>query len=117
MDRVENAPGAAEIDGKHLTLRCSGLGGVYAPLVFDWNPRRRADPVDWRALTVTEDRRRIGPAEAAGHRLRIGGRQLLIYRGLDGSKAMRAVLGHHHGSESVIARFTDGDVEPLVLVQ
>lgn len=117
MNRIEQAAGALEADSDRLVVRQSGVGGVYSPLVFDWNPRRRHAPVEWRTLTVTENHRRLGPAEASGHRLRIGEHQLLLYRGLNGSKAMRAVLGYHHGSESVIGRFTKtGEVEPLVLV-
>lgn len=117
MNRVEQAAGTLETDADRLVVRQSGSGGVYAPLVFDWHPRRRDAFVEWRSLTVTENHRRLGPADASGHRLRIGERQLLLYRGLNGSKAMRAVLGYHHGSESVIGRFTKaGEVEPLVLV-
>jgi hypothetical protein len=118
-NRIDQAPGACDEDEPgRLVLRQSGVGGVYAPLVLDSHPERRSAHVDWRSLTVTENHRRLGQAEASGHRLRIGSRQLLIYRGLDGSKATRAVLGHHHASESVIGRFTKtGDVEPLVLVQ
>jgi hypothetical protein len=117
-ERIDRCPGVFEPEPGCLVLKGSGTGAVYLPVVFDWNPKRREAFVDWRSLTVTEDRRRLGPAEASGHRLRVGGRQLLVYRRLNESKAMRTVLGYHHGSESVVGRFTaDGDVEPLVLVE
>jgi len=117
-ERIESAPGSLDAEGQGLRQRRSGHGGVYLPAVFDWNPKRREAFAEWRSLTVTEDRRRLGPAEASAHRLRVGARQLLVYRGQNGSKVKRTVLGYHHGSESVIGRFTsDGDVEPLVLVE
>lgn len=117
-ERIEKASGAFDAAGGALVMKGSGAGGVYLPLVLDWHPKRREAIADWRTLTVTEDRRRLGPAEASGHRLRVGDRQLLVYRGLNGSKAKRTMLGYHHGNESVIGRFNgDGDVEPLVLVE
>jgi hypothetical protein len=86
--------------------------------VFDWHPQRRELPADWRVLTVTEDGRRLSAEAAVGCRIRLGKRQLLVYRNLNASKAKRAVLGHHHDHETVIGRFTaDGEVDPLVLVE
>ena len=117
MESMESAAGSLEASERQIKLRGAGFGGVYLPLVFDWNPGRREAAADWRSLTVTEDRRRLTSGETSAHRLRVGERQLFVYRSLDGSKSMRAVLGHHHGNESIIARFEKGDVEPLVLVE
>ena len=118
MERIQNAGGSFECKTGELVLTQSGIGGVYAVAVFDWHPRRRDALADWRTLTVTQDGRRLSQAEAAGVRLRIGKRQLLMYRSLDGSKAARAVLGYHHELESAIGYFnSDGEVEPLVIVE
>lgn len=117
-EHIESSPGAMEGREGGLFQRRSGRGAVYLPAVLDWNPKRREAFADWRTLTVTEDRRRLGPAEASAHRLRIGTRQLLVYRGQNGSKLKRTVLGYHHDSESVVGRFTpEGEIEPLVLVE
>lgn len=118
MNRLEQGTGSFEVDQDRLVLRQTGVGGVYSPLVLDWHPGRRRAPIDWRTLTVTEDHRRLGPSEAAAQRLRIDDRQLLVYRRMNDSKAMRAVLGYHHGAESMIGRFTKkGEVDPLVIVE
>lgn len=118
MDRINRGTGSLEPETGSLVVKQSGVGGVYSPLLFDWNPRRSDLPADWRSLTITENGRRLGPAEASASRVRIGKRQLLAYRNLNGSKVKRAVLGHHHDHESVIGRFTaTGEVDPLVYVE
>jgi hypothetical protein len=118
MDRIDRGTGSLESETDALVVKQTGRGAAYMPLVFDWNPRRSDAAIDWRRLTVTEDGRKLDFNAAAASRVRIGKRQLLVYRNLNGSKAKRAVLGHHHDHESVIARFTaEGEVEPLVFVE
>lgn len=118
MDRILRSTGSLEPENDRLIVRQAGLGAAYSPVLFDWHPRRRELPADWRLLTVTEDGRRLSAEAAVGCRIRLGKRQLLVYRNLNGSKAKRAVLGHHHDHETVIGRFTsDGEVDPLVLVE
>ncbi len=118
MDHLLRGNGSLESESDRLVVRHSGVGAAYAPVLFDWHPQRRESAADWRNLTVTEDGRRLGPEAAAGCRIRLGKRQLVVYRNLNASKAKRAVLGHHHDHESVIGRFTsDGEVDPLVLVE
>lgn len=117
-ERVMSTPGSfAALDGR-LELRQTATGGLYAPVVIDWHPARRRSYTDWRRLTVSEDGRRLASDIACGHRLRIGGHQLLIYRSLKRSEQPRAVLGHHTLHETVIGRFTPGGgVEPILLVE
>ena len=88
------------------------------PVVIDWNPDREEEPADWAPLTVTEDRRRLTAARAAAHRLRVGRKhQLLLCRRTDDGAAARAVLGHHHDRETLIAAFDrKGNVTPLLMV-
>jgi hypothetical protein len=101
-----------------LELRQTGKGGLYAPVVLEWTPARLSSPADWKTLTVTEDGPKVGPERAAGHRLRIGNQQILIYRSLTPKGELRTVLGHHTGHETVIARFNkNGDVKPLLIVE
>lgn len=118
MEPTAQATGSLDSSAGRLGIHHAGVGGVYAPILFDWHPKHRKALADWRNLTVTEDRRRLDTAEASAHRIRLGEDQLLIYRNLSGSKKMRAVLGYHHNHETAIGRFnTDGDFDPLVLVE
>ena len=114
-------PQPGKLSSGWLTVRSSGRGGLYSPVVLDWHPAREDRRADWRALTVTEDRRRLTESEAAAHRLRVGRKhQLLLYRRTDGTETpgeARAVLGHHHDHETLIASFgKDGEVSPLLTV-
>ena len=118
---ADDPPRPGALSAGWLTVRSTGRGGLYAPVVLDWRPAREDRRADWRALTVTEDRRRLTESEAAAHRLRIGRKhQLLLYRRTDGTAEVgeaRAVLGHHHDHETLIAGFgTDGEVTPLLTV-
>jgi hypothetical protein len=127
QDRVQSSagefvsqPSAADSDaGAELVLRQAVQGtGLYAPLVFDWDPQRRKIAAQWRSLTVTEDHRIVGPDHAAGHRLRIGNRHLLIYRSLVSTTEARSVLGHQTRYETVIGAVDfDGDIEPILMVE
>lgn len=119
QDRVLSAAGdCCPNDGRLDLTYTVGGPGLYLPLFFDWHPRRRRAAVDWKSLTVTEPGRVISPSGAAGHRLRLGKDQLLIFRGLATSQEPRAVLGQHTWYETVIARFdSDGDLDPLMLTE
>ena len=111
-------PEPGELSAGWLTVRTAARGGLVSPVVLDWHPDREEKRADWRGLTVTEDRRRLTTAHAAAHRLRVGRKhQLLLYRRTDGSGEARAVLGHHHASETRIAGFDrHGEVSPLLTV-
>ncbi len=110
-------PGSLQSDAESLTLETPVTGGAYLPMVLDWHPNRQNRNADWRQLTVTEESRRVGSDEAGGYRLRVGSYQLLLYRSLT-EKRLRTVLGHHTGHETVIGRFdSEGDVQPLLLVE
>jgi hypothetical protein len=103
----------------HLTLHQIAQGrAIYAPLLFDWSPKRSRVAADWRTLTVTEELSIVRPDVAAGHRLRLGDKQWLVYRSLLPSPEPRAVLGHQTRSETVIGWFTPtGDVRPIMQVE
>ncbi|MEX0700873.1 MAG: hypothetical protein WD069_02145 [Planctomycetales bacterium] len=118
QDRAHGTAGAFEAVEGGLALRLSAIGGLFAPLLIDWSPRRRNSRVDWRTLTVTENGRVLRAAEAAGHRIRLGNQQLLVYHSLRKGSWTRAVLGHHTAQETVIGRFdSDGAVDPILLVE
>ncbi|MEX0715845.1 MAG: hypothetical protein WD066_04625 [Planctomycetaceae bacterium] len=119
QDRAHGTSGtfAADDDGT-LSLRQSSIGGLFAVLLIDWSPRRRNARVDWRTLTVTENGRLLSSADAAGHRIRLGDRQLVLYHSLRKGFYTRAVLGVHTSNETVIGRFDrNGDVQPILLVE
>jgi hypothetical protein len=101
-----------------LELRQESVGGLFAPLVLDWSPKRAEAPVDWRTLTVTEDGRVLRADSASGHRVRVGKQQWIVYRALTKGEQPRAVLGLHTAHETVVGRFeTTGHVTPLLLVE
>jgi hypothetical protein len=106
-----------ERDGRLELTQVGTNGGLYVPLVLDWHPQRRAQGAEWRSLTVTETGEVVGPHRAAGHRLRLGRHQLLIYKSLDTPQDARAVLGYHTWYEAVVATFdAAGAVDPIVMV-
>jgi hypothetical protein len=117
-DRIQSTPGSFGPAGEALELKQTARGGLYAPVVLDWNPRRRRGDADWRTLTVAEDLRRVTPAEAWAHRLRIADFQLLVYRSLTGTRPLRTVLGQHTANETLMGRFDEeGEVEAYVMVE
>lgn len=119
QDRVHSTPHEFTATEKRLTLKQVAQGeGLFAPLLLDWHPGRSRADVQWRSLTVTEDGRVIGPDIAAGHRLKLGDLQLLIFRSLKSTGESRAVLGHHTHNETVIARVDKkGDIDPILMVE
>ena len=117
QDRVLSTPGNCFENSGRLDLSQVAMGhGLYLPVVFDWHPRSRRAPADWRSLTVTEHGRVVSPDSAAGHRLRVGKEQLLIYRSLSDTREARAVLGQHTRYETVIGSIDAGEMAPIIMV-
>jgi hypothetical protein len=118
QDRVLSTSGNCFDEPGRLVLTQQALGrGLYLPVVFDWHPRRRRAKADWRSLTVTQLGRVISPGGAAGYRLRVGQRQLLVYRSLVETGEPRAVLGQHTRYETVIGSFEAGQFDPIIMVE
>lgn len=121
-DRVLSAAGELSVGQNnsgqsYLELQQTGINGFYAPLLFDWSPRRQHGFAEWRTLTVAEDGRTLAAAEASGYRLRLGNHHLLVYRSLMESHFSRSILGQHIRHETMIGHFRpNGDVTPLLLV-
>ncbi len=119
QDRVLSTPGGFGPFADDLVLKqVSAKDGLYAPIVFDWNPRRRRTEAQWRTLTVTQSGTVTDPGIAAAHRLRTGKQHLFIYRSLRRPDTPRAVLGQHIAHETLIGTFdASGDVTPILLVE
>ena len=119
QDRVHSSPHEFTATAERLTLKQVAQGeGLFAPVLLDWHPDRTRADAQWRSLTVTEDGRVIGPDIAAGHRLKLGDLQLLIFRSLKTTGDSRAVLGHHTHNETVVAKVDKkGDVDPILMVE
>ena len=119
QDRVHSTPGNfGPADDGGLELRQTAVGGLYAPVVIDWEPSRQRTEAVWRTLTVTEQRKILPRDVAAGHRLRIADHQLLLYHSLVNSEESRTVLGLHTFHETVVGKFDSaGRVSPIVLVE
>jgi hypothetical protein len=115
--RVEGVSGhLIGVDGR-AELSQTGIGGLYAPLVIDWNPRRRRSPAAWRRLTVAYAGAAVPSGEAAGYLLEVGPLKWMYYRSLLPALEPRSVLGQHTMYESLVGRFVRGDLEPLVQVE
>ncbi|MCA9005456.1 MAG: hypothetical protein KDA70_09315 [Planctomycetaceae bacterium] len=114
-------PGSLTYNEQHqliLQQHAAEATALYVPLIIDWEPDLKRKAADWSRLTVSESGKISSRDEAAGHRLRIGSHQLLVYRSLKKAEHARAVLGHHTSYESVIGRFdTNGDLNPLLFVE
>ena len=115
--RTEGAAGRLSAAGGHLELSQSGVGGLYAPLVFDWNPTRRRSPAGWRRLTVALAGAAVPASDASGVLLEVGSSKWLIYRSLRPTLEPRSVLGQHTMYETMFGRFVKGDLEPFVQVE
>jgi hypothetical protein len=117
-DLVISTPGQFGSRGENLELRQEAIGGLYAPVVIDWSPEHRRSYAEWKTLTVSENGSAVKSNSAAGHRLKIGDQQLLLYRRTDRSEEAHTVLGHHTTHETVIGQFDQfGDVDPILLVE
>jgi hypothetical protein len=113
---VFSTPGRFEAD---LSLRTTASGTAwYNPILFDWSPARRSATAVWKSLTVAEEQKAVRPDVAAGHRIKVGNHQWLIYRSLKQSIEARSVLGHQTRYETVIGSVeSNGDITPLMLVE
>jgi hypothetical protein len=89
---------------------------MFAPLWFDLDPRRIARRMTWRSLTVAQSMQ-VQPADAAvGYRVAVGKQQWLVYRSL-AKPANRTVLSHNLSTETLIARFKDGETQSLIEIE
>ncbi len=118
-DTVHSTPHRCSFAQDSLTLEQQGEGqGLFAPLIFDFDPQRRRKVAGWRKLTVTEDGKRVTGDIAAAYRWKVGKAQWLVYRSLKPPKLPRAALGYHTGNGFAIGRFdTNGDVDPILMVE
>jgi hypothetical protein len=117
-ERVHGCAGQMTNAANYLEFRQTAIGGIYAPIVIDWNPARRRRPAMWRSLTVAQNGTAVPSNQAAGFRLQLGKEQWLIYRSLSRILEPRTVLGQHTMYETLIGRFsTTGAVDPIVLVE
>jgi hypothetical protein len=117
-ERTRGTAGQLAGSQNRVELRQTGIGGLYAPIVIDWNPTRRRSPAIWRPLTVAQNGAIVATGTAAAARLQVGAAQWLVYRSLAPILEPRTVLGQHTMYETMIGRFArSGEVEPIVLVE
>ena len=100
-----------------LVMTASGSGSLYAPLWFDFQPRRFKRKRTWRQLTVADERRICTNGEAVGFRVQAGSEQWMLYRSL-GLRRCRTIMGKHLVADFFAARFdmSDAEYEELVTV-
>ena len=104
-------------DDHHLLLTANSKGALYAPLWMDMQRRRLKRKRTWRQLTVADELRIVGKAEAVGYRVQAGSEQWMLYRSL-GQSRCRSVMGKHLVADFYAARFhaSDGSFEEVVTV-
>jgi hypothetical protein len=115
--RCDSPSGELASDSGRLQLSQSTPGRrMFAPLLFDLDAGRFRRRVTWRQLTVVESLRVQPPDVAVGYRVTVGREHWLIYRSLAG-KAGRTLVGHNLATETLVARFVDGEVESIAEVE
>ncbi|QDU79174.1 hypothetical protein Pla110_08790 [Polystyrenella longa] len=117
--KVNKTDGELRCENGMLEQKQNGIGAAINVLFLDWHPRRNRERVEWRKLSVTENRRLLPTGEAFAARIRLKNRQWLFYRSLKtGWEWPRAVLGLHTNYETVLGRFdSKGNIVPLVNVE
>lgn len=115
--RLDPMPGGLMQEGALLAWRQAAVGrALLAPLFVDFHTRRQAQPFTWRRLTVAEQLKPLPADKAVGYRVAIGNRQWLFYRSL-ARRGNRTLLGHNLITETLIARFRAGTIEPLLEIE
>lgn len=95
----------------------SQVARMYAPVWLDLDPSRIGERLTWRRLTVADARQNLPDHRASGYRIQLGGRQWLVYRGLDAVRN-RSVLGCNLACEFLLGRIgRTGMVERLIEIQ
>ncbi len=109
--RVEHQPG-------EFTLATAATGGgLFSPIVLDWNSKRRATEAEWRELTVSEAGK-IDHSSGRAFRMAIAKHNLLFIRGLRKITRYRTALGYQTWNETVIASLNkDGIFDEILLVE
>ena len=105
-------------DGELILKQATTGPRSFRSILVSWEPLRHRRPVDWRALTISEEGKEIGPEKAFAARFRWGRDDtLLIYRN-HGKPATRAFLGHQTRARILVGLFNqDGTVQPLLKVE
>lgn len=109
--RVEHRPGEFS-----LSTAATG-GGLFSPIVLDWNSKRRATEAEWRELTVSEGGT-IDHSSGRAFRIAMAKHNLLFIRGLRKMTRYRTALGFQTWNETVIASLNkDGIFDEILLVE
>ena len=99
-----------------LRQRTSGRT-LYAPLVFDLNPKRSKRPRTWRSLTVAEHLKIVPCDVAAAFRIQLDTQQWVLYRSL-AERGNRTFIGENFAGEFFLGSFDiSGHVEPLLQIE
>ncbi len=103
-------PGRVLLRGKVMGSR------AWLPLVVDGDPKREGRVPHWRVVTVTDERRIVGPDEALAFRLGWSGQteSLVVYRSLVPAER-RVFLGYQTGARFLVGKFNrKGELTPLI---
>ena len=116
--KAEKFPGKLVAEADALVLEQQIVGAaLYAPMVFDLNPRRSIKKRTWRKLTVGQDRQIVADDQGMAFRFQLSKRQWFFYRAL-ASMGNRTFLGENVNSEFVFNRLhKSGKVSSLFEVE
>ena len=110
--------GKLDFDQKYLVLSQNANGhSLYAPLVFDLNPKRSRRPRTWRSLTIAQHLQIVSGDVAAAFRIQLDSQQWILYRSLV-ENGNRTFMGENFAGEFFLGAFdVTGHVEPLLQVE
>lgn len=118
QEKATPTTGRFSIQDGQLHVAARGRGGLYLPVIYEWDAEQHEAGVDWNRLTVAENGRVMEPWEATGYRLRVGESQVVAYHTQTRAYVGRSVLGHHTLYETVIGNFEKtGTLDPLIQVE
>ncbi|MGL4461320.1 MAG: hypothetical protein ACRDD1_20000 [Planctomycetia bacterium] len=105
-----------------VALRRERVGRtVFLPIVLTWGDERPVTPASWRRLTVTSDRRAVGPDEAVAFRATVEGRPFTYFRRFIDKPphpVRYAYLGHQTQDEAVIGEMDSaGDMKTWLRIE
>ena len=116
--KLTKFPGRLIAESDAIVLEQQTVGdALYAPLVFDLNPRRSLKKRTWRKLTVAQERQVVADDLAMAFRFQLNKRQWFFYRAL-ASLGNRTFLGENVNSEFAFNRLhKSGKVSSLFEVE
>ncbi|QDU64390.1 hypothetical protein Pan216_52800 [Planctomycetes bacterium Pan216] len=113
-----SSPGSLSYRGKSLVMKQRGRGTrLHMPLVFNWHRKRLPAAIEWRQLSMTNDRRPVPADEAVAFRVTHGDDHVVFFRALTEQKRY-AFLGHQTVNECLIGAMDEtGTLDEWLIIE